>query len=242
VRVSGTDVTVECHGCPTPAGAAGREVAQLYVGDPEAAVRRPPRELKGLRGGGELGPGEQRRITFALHARDLSYWSTHPSAGGCWRAASSRSRSAHPRATSDNRPRSPSAAAAATPAAHRRSSLDEWLADADGAARLREAAGAAAILGDAELRRVIGNFPLGRLAAFPRWGSPTTCCGGSAWCDAQPLTRSTRGVQLRERGPLARLSISRSRRATTRSLNDDSPERGPSGIGRCTERRRRPSA
>jgi beta-glucosidase len=143
-------------------------VAQLYVGDPEAAVARPPRELKGF-AAVELGPGEQRRITFTLHARDLSYWSSTERGwlleGGEFTievGASSRDiRQSATVTVGAPRPRPPLTAG---------SSLDEWLADPDGAARLREAAGAAAILGDAELRRVIGNFPLGRLAAFPAMG------------------------------------------------------------------------
>jgi beta-glucosidase len=167
VRVSGTDVTVEVTVSNT-GGRTGREVAQLYVGDPEAGVARPPRELKGF-AAVELGPGEQRRITFALHARDLSYWSSTERGwlleGGEFTievGASSRDiRQSATVTVGAPRPRPPLTAG---------SSLDEWLADADGAARLREAAGAAAILGDAELRRVIGNFPLGRLAAFPAMG------------------------------------------------------------------------
>ena len=167
VRVSGTDVTVEVTVSNT-GGRTGREVAQLYVGDPEAAVARPPRELKGF-AAVELGPGEQRRISFALHARDLSYWSSTERGwlleGGEFTievGASSRDiRQSATVTVGAPRPRPPLTAG---------SSLDEWLADADGAARLREAAGAAAILGDAELRRVIGNFPLGRLAAFPAMG------------------------------------------------------------------------
>jgi beta-glucosidase len=167
VQVSGTDVTVEVTVSNT-GGRTGREVAQLYVGDPEAAVARPPRELKGF-AALELGPGEQRRVTFALNARDLSYWSSAERGwlleGGEFTievGASSRDiRQSATVTLGAPRPRPPLTAG---------SSLDEWLADPDGAARLREAAGAAAILGDAELRRVIGNFPLGRLAAFPAMG------------------------------------------------------------------------
>jgi beta-glucosidase len=54
--------------------------------------------------------------------------------------------------------------------------LQEWLADPDGAAAVRAAVGVdedghpRGILGDAELLRVIGNFPLATLAAFPGLG------------------------------------------------------------------------
>ncbi len=52
---------------------AGAEVAQLYVSEPAAAVKRPERELKAfekLR----LAPGETRNVTLHLDARSFSYW------------------------------------------------------------------------------------------------------------------------------------------------------------------------
>ncbi|MBV9920049.1 MAG: glycoside hydrolase family 3 C-terminal domain-containing protein [Pseudonocardia sp.] len=166
-RVTGTEVTVEVVVANT-GGRAGREVVQLYVGDPQAAVARPPRELKGFVAL-DLAAGEDRRVTFTLDARDLSYWSTTERRwlleGGEFTmevGASSRDiRLATTVSVGEPRPRPPLTAQA---------SLEEWLADPDGAARLRDAAGAAPILADAELRRVIGNFPLGRLAAFPAMG------------------------------------------------------------------------
>lgn len=54
---------------------AGAEVVQVYVGDPEAQVQRPERELKAF-AKVYLAPGESREVTFDLTARDLSYW--HP--------------------------------------------------------------------------------------------------------------------------------------------------------------------
>jgi beta-glucosidase len=171
VRVSGTGdavtVTVEVTVSNT-GGRAGREVVQLYVGDPQAAVARPPRELKGFAAVG-LAAGEERRVTIDLHGRDFSYWSSAEQGwvleGGDFTidvGASSRDiRLSATVTVGEPRPRPPLTAG---------SSLEEWLADPDGDARLREAAGAAPILADAELRRVIGNFPLGRLAAFPAMG------------------------------------------------------------------------
>ncbi len=167
VRVAGTDVTVEVTVVNT-GERTGREVVQLYVGDPQAAAARPPRELKGF-AALELAAGEDRRVTFRLRARDLSYWSTAEQdwvlEGGEFTidvGASSRDiRLSTTVTVGEPRPRPPLTAEA---------SLEEWLADPDGAARLREAAGAAPILADAELRQVIGNFPLGRLAAFPAMG------------------------------------------------------------------------
>ena len=167
VRVSGTDVTVEVTVSNT-GGRAGREVVQLYVGDPEAAVARPPRELKGF-AAVELARASNGASRSPC-TPGICPTGRAPSAGWLLEGgeftievgASSRDiRQSATVTVGAPRPRPPLTAG---------SSLDEWLADADGAARLREAAGAAAILGDAELRRVIGNFPLGRLAAFPAMG------------------------------------------------------------------------
>jgi len=52
---------------------AGAEVVQLYVGDPSASLPRPPHELKGFEKV-MLQPGETKTVTFALAARDFSYW------------------------------------------------------------------------------------------------------------------------------------------------------------------------
>ncbi len=52
---------------------AGAEVVQLYVADPEASLRRPPKELKGF----EkifLKPGECRDVSFTLSPRNLSFY------------------------------------------------------------------------------------------------------------------------------------------------------------------------
>jgi len=151
-----------------PATSATSIAGALRCTASRAAVARPPRELKGF-AAMELGPGEQRRITFRLNARDLSYWSSAERGwlleGGEFTievGASSRDiRQSATVTVGTPRPRPPLSAG---------SSLEEWLADPDGSAKLREAAGAAPILADAELRRVIGNFPLARLAAFPAMG------------------------------------------------------------------------
>jgi beta-glucosidase len=52
----------------------GAEVAQLYVGDPSARVRRPMKELKGFEKV-YLEPGDTKRVTLVLDRRALSYWS-----------------------------------------------------------------------------------------------------------------------------------------------------------------------
>ncbi|GLY43678.1 glycosyl hydrolase [Amycolatopsis sp. NBRC 101858] len=53
---------------------AGAEVAQLYLGFPPAAGE-PPRQLKGF-SRVELAPGQARRVTIDLDARDFSVWDT----------------------------------------------------------------------------------------------------------------------------------------------------------------------
>lgn len=57
---------------------AGAEVAQVYVGDPSATVKRPKMELKGF-SRVMLQPGQTRRVTVKLDKRSLAYWdvSTH---------------------------------------------------------------------------------------------------------------------------------------------------------------------
>ena len=49
---------------------AGHEVAQLYLGVPNA----PQRQLRGFERVGLLHPGESREVEFALDRRDLSVW------------------------------------------------------------------------------------------------------------------------------------------------------------------------
>jgi beta-glucosidase len=52
---------------------SGAEVAQLYVSDPSATVKRPERELKGFEKI-RLTPGATRHVTIDLDARSFSYW------------------------------------------------------------------------------------------------------------------------------------------------------------------------
>ena len=59
---------------------AGQEVAQLYVRDVEARLRRPPKELKGFVKVA-LEPGESRRVTLALDRRAFAYYDP---AYGAW--------------------------------------------------------------------------------------------------------------------------------------------------------------
>jgi beta-glucosidase len=57
---------------------AGAEVVQLYVGDKEASVLRPVRELKAF-AKVFLKPGETKTVTLTLNARSFAFWS--PEAG-----------------------------------------------------------------------------------------------------------------------------------------------------------------
>jgi beta-glucosidase len=166
-------VTVRCTISNT-GGPAGAEVVQVYVSDPAAAVARPPRELKAF-AKVSLEPGAEQEVTFTLTARDLSYWSALHRRwvleGGEFRicvGASSR----------DIR-LSVAITVAATPPAlplSGTSTLTEWLSDPMGAQVLRDALGTrpdgrpGGILGSEQLLAIIGNMPLGTLAAFPGLG------------------------------------------------------------------------
>lgn len=52
----------------------GATVAQVYVGDPSAQVKRPMKELKGFEKV-RLGPGDTRHVSITLNRRSLAYWS-----------------------------------------------------------------------------------------------------------------------------------------------------------------------
>jgi beta-glucosidase len=153
----------------------GKEVVQLYVNDPECSVARPPRELKGFAKTATLSPGEGQTVTFRLRSRDLSYWSIRQHRwvleGGTFLlsvGASSRDL----RLTTIVELTAPPQ----TVELDGMSTLEEWLAHPVGAGLLRETIGVdergrpRGILGDEELIRVIGNFPISTLAAFPGLG------------------------------------------------------------------------
>ncbi|HEX4005934.1 MAG TPA: glycoside hydrolase family 3 C-terminal domain-containing protein [Acidobacteriaceae bacterium] len=52
----------------------GATVAQVYVGDPSAKVKRPVKELKGFEKV-RLAPNETKHVTVSLDHRSLAYWS-----------------------------------------------------------------------------------------------------------------------------------------------------------------------
>jgi beta-glucosidase len=73
LAVSGSDVSFTVKNAGPRAGA---EVAQVYLGPPDNAPV--PMVAKALAGFErvELGPGQSRRVTVHIGARELSYWST----------------------------------------------------------------------------------------------------------------------------------------------------------------------
>jgi beta-glucosidase len=166
-------VTVSCRVRNT-GDRAGREIVQLYVGDPESSVARPPKELKGF-AKIALEPGIEERFTFALGVRDFAYWSSRDrdwvvEAGEFVVAvgASSRDIRLSERIQLDATPPARSLTGMST--------LQEWLADPTGEKIIRDAIGTdehgkpAGILADDEMVRMIGNFPLSTLAAFTGFG------------------------------------------------------------------------
>jgi beta-glucosidase len=69
---SGSDVMVSFDVTNT-GSVEGSEVAQLYVSDPSAKVKRPERELKGF-AKVQLAPGQTKSVTISLDPRSFSYW------------------------------------------------------------------------------------------------------------------------------------------------------------------------
>nr|MDT0661940.1 glycoside hydrolase family 3 C-terminal domain-containing protein [Micromonospora sp. DSM 115978] len=178
-RVESGDLTVTVTCTVANTGRRpGKEVVQLYVGDPQAQVARPPRELKAF-AKISLACGEERPVTFRLGARDLSYWSTGHRRwiveGGVFELAVGRSSRDLPLTVSLDVPAPPLPVRLDDMA-----TLAEWIADPEGSAALRRAVGTASdgtprgILGQPDLVRLLGNFPLHSLATFPGMGFDQT--------------------------------------------------------------------
>jgi beta-glucosidase len=161
-------VSVTCAVTNT-GGRAGKEVVQLYVGAPATRVARPVRELKAF-AKVQLDPGETRTVTFHLGYRDLAYWSIEH---GRWVVEPGDHRFAVGASSRDLRLSTTVfvAAPALLPRLDGMATLEEWLAHPEGAEALRRAVGdGQGILGDPELMRLLGNFPLHSLATFPGMG------------------------------------------------------------------------
>jgi len=172
---AGGDLAVDVACTVTNTGARdGLDTVQLYVGDSEASVARPKRELKAF-AKVALAAGASSEVRFTLTARDLSYWSRKRGAwtleGGDFEfAVGASSRDLPLRATVDI------PAPSVTGTLDGSSTLEEWLTDPSGRAALEKAIGTdadghpAGILGMAELMTLIGNFPLRTMLAFPGLG------------------------------------------------------------------------
>ncbi|GAA1748912.1 glycoside hydrolase family 3 C-terminal domain-containing protein [Nonomuraea bangladeshensis] len=145
----------------------GKEVVQLYVGDPDSTLDRPVRELKAFTKI-ELAPGESAPIVFELQERDLSSYSLDH---GRWVleagdfeiavGASSRDLRLTATVTVD--------APVLTKPLSRHSPIRDWLAHPTGGPLLLEAMSAGqdpSVLTDPEIFRMVESLPLSRLAAM----------------------------------------------------------------------------
>ncbi len=79
-RIGPGEPPAVCFEVQNTGSRSGSEVAQVYVGGPEASLPRPVKELKGFACVNELEPGERRRVTVELPADAFRYF--HPARGG----------------------------------------------------------------------------------------------------------------------------------------------------------------
>jgi beta-glucosidase len=165
--VAGGDLAVTVTASVTNTGQrAGAEVVQVYVGDVEASVARPLRELKGF-AKVHLEPGETQQATCQLDERAFAFWSMRfqrwvVESGEFTIAVGSSSRDIA--ATKTITIEAPMLALPLGPG----STLHEWLADERGRELITSRDIAA--FKDPELVKVIGTMPLDTLAAFQGLG------------------------------------------------------------------------
>ncbi len=141
---------------------AGAEVVQVYVGDTEASVARPLRELKGFVKV-HLEPGETQQVSCQLDERAFAFWSSRfqqwvVESGEFMIAVGSSSR--HLAATETITLDAPRLSLPLGPD----STLHEWLEDERGRELLTKRD--VRLLQDPELIKVIGTMPMHTLAAF----------------------------------------------------------------------------
>ncbi|GAA4983677.1 glycoside hydrolase family 3 C-terminal domain-containing protein [Yinghuangia aomiensis] len=145
----------------------GKEVVQVYVGDPESSIDRPVRELKAF-AKVELAPGASTQVEFELRARDFSFYS---STRGGWVleagdfdihvGGSSRDCRLAARVTID----APAQQAALTPD----STVGEWLAHPKAGPALLRAMSrveGSAAASDPTVMRMVESLPLSRLVSM----------------------------------------------------------------------------
>jgi beta-glucosidase len=161
--VAGSDLAVTVMASVSNIGQrAGAEVVQVYVGDVEASVARPLRELKGF-AKVYLEPGETKQVSCQLDERSFAYWSSRfhrwvVEPGEFTIAVGNSSR--HLVATETIMVDAPRLSLPLGPD----STLHEWLADERGRQLLTERG--VKLLQDPELIKVIGTMPMETLAAF----------------------------------------------------------------------------
>jgi beta-glucosidase len=161
--VAGGDLAATVTASVTNTGQrAGAEVVQVYVGDVEASVARPLRELKGFVKV-HLEPGETRQVSCDLDERAFAFWSQRlqrwvVESGEFLIAVGSSSRDlvATEAITID----APRLSLPLGPD----STLHEWLDDDRGRELLTKRD--IRLLQDPELIKVIGTMPMHTLAAF----------------------------------------------------------------------------
>jgi beta-glucosidase len=161
--VAGGDLAVTVTASVTNTGQrTGAEVVQIYVGDTEASVARPLRELKGFVKV-HLEPGETQQVSCQLDERAFAFWSTRfrqwvVESGEFMIAVGSSSRDLV--ATETITLDAPRLALPLGPD----STLHEWLEDERGRELLSKRD--MRLLQDPELIKVIGTMPMHTLAAF----------------------------------------------------------------------------
>jgi beta-glucosidase len=161
--VAGGDLAVTVNASVTNTGQrAGAEVVQVYVGDVEASVARPLRELKGFVKV-QLEPGETKQVKIQLDERAFAFWSRRfqrwvVESGEFTIAVGNSSR--HFAATPTISLDAPKLALPLGPD----STLHEWLEDERGRELLSKRD--MRLLQDPEMIKIIGTMPMHTLAAF----------------------------------------------------------------------------
>ncbi|MFE6820941.1 glycoside hydrolase family 3 C-terminal domain-containing protein [Streptomyces sp. NPDC057690] len=163
----GSDVEVCVEATVTNTGVlAGKEVVQLYVGDPVASVDRPVRELKAFTKV-LLSPGESTSVVFTLRARDFSFFSPQHSR---WAFESGDFTLAVGASSRDLRLEAVVALVAPplTTALGGDSTVGEWLAHPVGGPLFREEVSktGSAMASDPTILHMISSLPLNRLVAM----------------------------------------------------------------------------
>lgn len=146
----------------------GSHVVQVYVGDDEAEVARPPRELKGF-AKVHLDAGNSERITIELDQRAFSYWSPRHrrwvvESGSFTIAAGSHSRDLPCSTTIEVD------APSVRPPLDAMSTLTEWADDPAGWAVLDEFLPDRHPARSKRFRSLLGSMPIDTLAGFGSFG------------------------------------------------------------------------